>query len=264
MKKIIQLFCFVALSFSTSAQVGIGTTTPEGMLDINSSTMGFVYPTAALTSTINQNPVQNPQGGALAIGTTIFNTNLTGTGLNDVEPGIYSWDGTKWVTHFYKKESTLFIQSTGLRTSSLGVPENVPGLGVLDGNTFIPSYTGTYKIEMRGYFGAGEVKTNRGMHTVVGKGDYNLNFNGTVYSATTKSFSSYHPSATDYTNAMKETTIIKFVNLVAGVSYPFSLTFLQTTTTSGRGFRNNALSGRGRGYLGTEVPCSIEFTYLER
>ena len=81
------------LSNITVAQVGIGTSSPKGILDIDSSIYGVVYPSAALTSTIIAAPVLNTQiGDGLAVGTTIYNTNETFTGINDVEPGIYSWD----------------------------------------------------------------------------------------------------------------------------------------------------------------------------
>ena len=79
---------------SSTAQVGINTTTPNGILDINSTTHGFVLPRVALTATNVQAPVTNPQGGAVAIGTLIYNTATTNTGSNDVSPGFYVWDGS--------------------------------------------------------------------------------------------------------------------------------------------------------------------------
>lgn len=57
MKKLFLIFALVASSFSLSAQVGIGTTTPQGALDVVSSSSGFLFPrvanTAAVTTPIN-------------------------------------------------------------------------------------------------------------------------------------------------------------------------------------------------------------------
>ena len=101
---------FFLAGITTYAQVGIGTTSPKGILDIDSSTYGVVYPSVALTATNVAAPVVNPLGGALAVGTTVFNTNTTNTGSNDVEPGIYSWDGTQWIIHFLKDNRKCFLK----------------------------------------------------------------------------------------------------------------------------------------------------------
>ncbi|WP_150114796.1 hypothetical protein [Chryseobacterium sp. IHB B 17019] len=62
------------ISTKLFAQVGIGTTTPRGALDINkptTNTLGLVLPTN--TSTAN---IVNPQGGDLAEGTIIYDSQL--------------------------------------------------------------------------------------------------------------------------------------------------------------------------------------------
>ena len=57
MKKIILSFALFIASFATTAQVGIGTNTPEGALDVVSTNSGIVVPrvanTAAVTNPIN-------------------------------------------------------------------------------------------------------------------------------------------------------------------------------------------------------------------
>ena len=88
-------FCLLMLiaSIGVSAQVGIGTTTPRGALEINSSTNGFLAPQVALTSTTISAPVVNPQdNGSPLSGTLVYNTNTAG----DVTPGYYFWSGTEW------------------------------------------------------------------------------------------------------------------------------------------------------------------------
>ena len=81
----------------TFAQVGVGTTTPQGALDISSTTTGLIPPRVSLTSTIIQAPVINPQGGSIIAGTTVWNTATAGTSPNNVAPGLYFWNGTRWV-----------------------------------------------------------------------------------------------------------------------------------------------------------------------
>ncbi|MBC7523898.1 MAG: hypothetical protein H7239_05620 [Flavobacterium sp.] len=96
MKKLI-LMCILS-NFFAFAQIGIGTTTPNGALDINSSTNGVVVPNVALTSRIVAAPIVNPNGGGAPLsGTLIWNTATTGTAPNNVTPGFYYWDGSTWV-----------------------------------------------------------------------------------------------------------------------------------------------------------------------
>ncbi len=89
------VFCFIChFCFS---QVGIGTTTPNGALDINSSDQGLIVPRVALTASNVSAPVINPAGGSLLSGTIVYNTATAGTSPNDIVPGFYFWDGAKWL-----------------------------------------------------------------------------------------------------------------------------------------------------------------------
>lgn len=84
--------------FDMSAQVGVGTITPRGALEINSSTNGFVAPQVILTATNVSAPVVNPQTAGIPItGTLIYNTATAGAGVTAVTPGYYYWDGALWV-----------------------------------------------------------------------------------------------------------------------------------------------------------------------
>ncbi|HEX8562532.1 MAG TPA: hypothetical protein VF676_06080 [Flavobacterium sp.] len=81
---------------SSLAQVGIGTTTPEGALDITSTNSGVLVPRVSLTSKSDAATVSNPQGGGLIAGTLVWNTATAGVSPNNVVPGFYYWTGSAW------------------------------------------------------------------------------------------------------------------------------------------------------------------------
>ncbi len=264
-KTTILLIFIVSLGTSLWGQVGVGTSNPEGILDISSTTNGFVYPSVALTSTTTAAPVVNPQGGALAVGTTIFNTATTNTGSNDVEPGIYSWNGSQWITHFFKRQSEKYEQSLLVRTSSNAGYEEITGLGQSDNVTFTADYTGNYRIEVKTNYGAGQIAPG-GINVNVGmvEGTFRFNFNGTNYYFSAKSYSAYNShiggGGTHYVNRWKETYITEYVSLVAGTTYSFYLEFDQGDAT---GYAGTGNTGNGRGYIGSDIPCVVEFTYID-
>lgn len=97
MKKVLFLIVTLFINLNIIAQVGVGTTTPAGALDVSSTTNGFIPPRVALTATNVAAPVVNPQGGALVAGTVVWNTATSGIVPNNVGPGLYFWDGTRWV-----------------------------------------------------------------------------------------------------------------------------------------------------------------------
>lgn len=92
-KKTSQIFTALCLMLCTqisSAQVGVGTTTPNANaeLDITSTSRGLLMPRLNLTSTVLPAPMS-----AHVAGMTIYNLN---TNL-DVTPGFYYNNGTVWV-----------------------------------------------------------------------------------------------------------------------------------------------------------------------
>ncbi len=84
------------------AQVGINTTTPRGALDINTTNTGFVYPVVSLASTTTET-VTNPNAANIIAGTTVYNNVSTNAGEDSVYPGVYVWDGSKWIPQFNKR-----------------------------------------------------------------------------------------------------------------------------------------------------------------
>jgi uncharacterized protein (TIGR02145 family) len=67
MKKVLLCAAFIAASFTSIAQVGVGTTSPAGALDIVSTSSGLVLPRVA-----NTDAVVNPNGGAIENGTMVY------------------------------------------------------------------------------------------------------------------------------------------------------------------------------------------------
>jgi hypothetical protein len=94
-KNTLVLFAFLSFYYSYS-QVGIGTTTPRGAVDIASTTQGLVFPNVALVNIITETAV-NPQGGSIPTGTVVYNTATSGTSPNNVAPGLYYWNGSRWI-----------------------------------------------------------------------------------------------------------------------------------------------------------------------
>lgn len=79
---------------TNNGAVGIGTVTPNSnaMLDISSSNKGVKLPTVALLATNNPSPLS-----AHVAGMIIYNSATAGVSPNDVTPGLYTNDGSKWI-----------------------------------------------------------------------------------------------------------------------------------------------------------------------
>ena len=98
MKKLVLVSLLIANAFllNVKAQnnVGIGTTTPNASaaLDVTATDKGLLLPRVALSSTTVAAPVTSPATGLL-----VYNTATAGTAPNNVIPGFYYWNGTKWV-----------------------------------------------------------------------------------------------------------------------------------------------------------------------
>lgn len=129
-------FCLFLLlsSIEVNAQVGIGTTTPRGAFEINSTTNGFVPPQVALTSVTTASPVVNPQtAGDPVTGTIVYNTATAGTEPNNVSPGYYFWNGAAWLKISAGNTSNTIIDDLrvtidkGSNPAQLGSLTGIPG-----------------------------------------------------------------------------------------------------------------------------------------
>lgn len=272
-------FCLLFLTTcSAIAQVGIGTTTPKGALDIESTKYGVVYPSMALTATNVAPPVINPTTEPLEVGTTIYNTNTTSNGSFDVEPGIYSWNGSIWVRHYYKRQLEGFKQGPVLRSMSAGSFQVINGFPKVSPKTFVAKYTGQYKIDLKLNYGGGAMIDNDDVNVGLFEGDFRFNFSGSPspYLIHAKSYSAFNQyiggvAGTQYSNISSQVYRTIYVNLAAGTTYTFSLEFDQYEDPDSAlliGYLNNGNKGDGngvdgRGYVGKDIPCIIEFTYLK-
>ena len=84
------------LFFNGFTQVGINTdgnqADPSAGLDVKFINKGFLPPRIALVSINSPVPIASP-----AIGLFVYNSATNGTPPNNVMPGYYSWNGTKWI-----------------------------------------------------------------------------------------------------------------------------------------------------------------------
>ncbi len=97
MRKLLLFIAFVLLNSSAAfSQAAINTdgANPDNsaMLDVKSTTKGFLPPRVALTAVNAAAPVTSPATGLL-----VYNTTTAGTSPNNVVPGNYYWNGTRWI-----------------------------------------------------------------------------------------------------------------------------------------------------------------------
>ncbi len=263
--------CIAVLSLiamSTFAQVsisnGIPTSTPKGLVDMQNSTAGIVYPRFALTSTEIEAPVQNPDGsGSLVAGTVVYNTNTTTTGTNDVYPGLYAWDGSSWTTQYIREDSDIKQQSVlGQRIANAGGYVDVTGLG--SGSSFTPKYSGTYRIKANVNFGPGQIVPEPGYATSMAteEGYFRITLGPDSYLIYTHAYSVHNrdiAGGTYFEQFRHDSSLIVYVDLIAGV--PFTYRF-EIDLFVANNFVNGGNSGTGMAYVGIGLPCNIEFTYL--
>lgn len=264
-------FTFSPPPFLAHCQVGIDTTDPDGILDVASTTTGVVLPRMSLTSTIVQAPAVNPKSGVTVIpaGTTVYNDNTTNNASNNVYPGMYVWDGSKWLAYAIEKQNELYEQTS---VASLRTVNGANTIAGLDSETFTADYTGTYRIEVRvNYGGGGAVVPNQGggptrsdgyLNIAQASGTFNFIWDGTTYTIPAHAYSTaYDPSegGTNYFAIWEEYWATFTFSLTAGDVIPFSLDFTQNTATT---YVNNGNSGTGRGYVGYDIPCTVEINYV--
>lgn len=255
------------------AQVGVGTTTPKAALDVTSTNQGFLMPRIALTAT-NVPTLINPNGGALEVGTMVFNTANT-SGTYGVKKGLYYWDGSYWVSNTHQYYKTNFTQTSDLSVATSTSFTNIPGLNA---KTFTAPYSGEYQIIFSGYLGTETVNdktTNVGSGKDVSgyaatgyvEGKFRLTINGVSADKYSYSVSYYRSSdgtsganGTDIYQLFNEVTIITTVNLTAGTVCTLNAAY--SGDNDDNISNTNAHVVGSMGVLGNE--CEINVTYLGR
>lgn len=144
MKQILNLLFFLG-STSVFSQVGVNTTTPNAAFDVNSATQGVLVSRVALTSKTVAAPVVNPQGGALANGTLVFNTATTGTVPNNVSPGFYYWNAStsRWIAITSEANS-----QDWLLTGNAGTNPATNFLGTTDARDLVVKTNNTQRLKI--------------------------------------------------------------------------------------------------------------------
>jgi len=123
-KPIVVFFVFLISGFSSFAQVGIGTTTPNASakLQVDATDKGFLAPRVSLTATNDVATIPSPATGLL-----IYNTATAGTSPNNVTPGFYFYDGSKWQRLISQQpDATVNFDKTTPTTTGVTFTPNTP------------------------------------------------------------------------------------------------------------------------------------------
>ena len=113
MKKLLFIAAFIAASFTSIAQVGVGTTTPQSALDIVSTTSGILIPRMTTTQ---REAIPLP---APVVGLQVYDTDLN---------SVYTYNGTDWIKSFNAQKAVKFDSygvSTYARTLGSGRLGNI-------------------------------------------------------------------------------------------------------------------------------------------
>jgi hypothetical protein len=93
----------------------------SSILDVNSSSKGMLIPRVSLSSAIDATTIASP-----AVSLLVYNTATAGTSPNNIVPGYYYWNGTKWIALGSQSSSGLITFSTGNILSGATVVSAAP------------------------------------------------------------------------------------------------------------------------------------------
>ncbi len=121
--KFIAIALFVSfLNMSLFAQVGINTISnaphSSAGLDVDFNNKGILIPRISLTQTTSSSPITSP-----AVSLMVYNTAT----VNDVTPGYYYWDATRWIRIFDSNTRPWLLtgnSGTNPSTNFLGTTDN--------------------------------------------------------------------------------------------------------------------------------------------
>jgi len=126
MKYLILTILTVHFTVLASAQVGIGVSSSvdaSAKLQVDATNKGFLPPRVTLLATDNtSSPISSPVAGLL-----VYNTNTAGTSPNNVTPGFYYYDGSKWQRVSNDQPvSTISFDKATPTTSGVSFSPNTP------------------------------------------------------------------------------------------------------------------------------------------
>jgi hypothetical protein len=156
-KNTIYLLLLLFIS-TTYAQVGVGTVSPEGALDVNSATDGILIPRVALSAT-NIATVVTP-----TISELVYNTTTSAPGVNQVTPGFYYWNGSLWV----RLATATTSPTNWTLTGNAGTSAATNYVGTTDANPLVLRTDATEKmrIDANGNIGISEPAPNSKLDVV--------------------------------------------------------------------------------------------------
>ncbi|MCT4665063.1 MAG: hypothetical protein N4A45_07510 [Flavobacteriales bacterium] len=158
MIQLLKLALIALVSLPLNAQVGIGTTAPQGssILQLSATNRGFMPPKVALTG-LNDNTTVNNAGVPLTAtdeGLMVYNTANTGVDENRIVKGYYVWNGLKWIqqSNAVPESSSPTSPMFNLGTNQKNVPSGIDSLFIGDadlsaGNGGVP--LGAACVDMR-------------------------------------------------------------------------------------------------------------------
>jgi hypothetical protein len=146
------VFCFTGLAVTAQVKVGNNATfvNPNAVFELESTNKGFLLPRLALSSTTSPAPLNSFTAGILVYDTAT---------VNDITPGLYYCDGTKWI-----KVNSGGNSGSGPATDSAwnltGNSGTLPGtnfVGTLDNNDLVFKTNGVERLRLTktGWVGIG-------------------------------------------------------------------------------------------------------------
>ena len=141
-KKSLAVLLYFIIPMLSMSQVGIGTITPNpsAKLDVTATNKGFLPPRVNLTGTDDVLTIVSPANGLV-----IYNTATAGNTSTGVVPGLYVYNGSKWVK--LAEESTTTVSSI----TNIGANGSSATLGNLkvqfsSGNVNLATVSGTFSV----------------------------------------------------------------------------------------------------------------------